>query len=88
MVVLVLNRSGMGIFRSLYDFSMKGYKRMILWPSAIRECRNFSGILPLLVADMWREWSPTILCSNASPSEYGICERYLDPKEVEQIGLW
>lgn len=88
MVVLVLNRSGMGIFRSLYDFSMKGYKRMMLWPSAVRECRNFCGILPLLVADMRREWSPTILCSDASPSGYGICERYLDPKEVEQVGLW
>ena len=88
MVVLVLNRMGMSVFRSLYDFSSKGFKRKMLWDSAIRECRNFMGILPLLVADMRTKWSTHVFCSDASPEGYGITERVLDSSEVERIGAW
>lgn len=48
-VVMVLNRSGMNIFRSLYDFAARNFRRIRLWKSASRECRIFLGVLPLLV---------------------------------------
>ena len=88
MVVLVLNRSGMSVFRNLYDFSSRGYRRKMLWESAIRECRTFVGILPLLISDMRRPWSNTVFCSDASPEGYGITERNLDVSTIDQIGLW
>ena len=46
MVVLVLNRAGISVFRSLYDFAGRGFSRMMLWESARRECRIFAGLLP------------------------------------------
>ncbi len=88
MVLLVLNRSGMGIFRSLYDFAGQNFKRKMLWGSAVRECKIFSGIIPLLVADMRRSWSSKVFCSDASPDGYGICERSLNEPDVSNIGLW
>ncbi len=88
MVLLVLNRSGMGIFRSLYDFAGQNFKRKMLWGSAIRECKIFSGVIPLLVADMRRPWSSEVFCSDASPDGYGICERSLGEQDVSNIGLW
>ena len=87
-VVMVLNRSGMNIFRSLYDFAARGFRRIRLWKSACRECRMFLGVLPLLVGDLRRSWSPTIQCSDASPDGYGICERDLALEKVSEQGLW
>lgn len=87
-VVMVLNRSGMNIFRSLYDFAARNFRRIRLWKSACRECRIFLGVLPLLVGDLRRAWSPTIQCSDASPDGYGICERDLPLEKVSEQGLW
>eukprot|EP00435_Cladocopium_sp_Y103_P070321 s689_g35.t1 len=88
MVVLVLNRAGISIFRSLYDFAGRDFKRKFLWDSAARECRVFMGLLPLLVGDMRRPWSNTVTCTDASPEGYGICERSLDIDVINNIGLW
>ena len=76
-VVLVLNRAGISVFRSLYDFAGRGFSRMMLWECARRECRIFAGLLPLLVCNMKALWSTTITCTDASPSGFGICEREL-----------
>ena len=88
MVILVLNRAGMGVFRSLYDFAGRGFQKTWLWPSAKRECLQFVGILPLLFCDMRMGWSNTVFCTDASPSGFGICERQLDISEVASIGSW
>lgn len=88
MVVLVLNRAGMGIFRAMYDFAGLDFQKRHLWDSAKRECRIFVGLLPLLVGDMRREWSDTVTCTDASPEGFGICERRLDMRSVSKIGRW
>lgn len=88
MVVLVLNRAGISVFRSLYDFAGRGFKRKMLWEGAIRECNLFSGILPLLVADMRIRWSNTVTCTDASPSGFGVCERRLDLETIKSVGQW
>ena len=75
MVVLVLNRSGMGIFRSAYDFAAKEYKRKDPWPSAKREFEIFAGLLPMLVADLRQPWSQVVTVTDASLQGYGICEK-------------
>ena len=45
MVVCVLNRCGMSVFRRLYDFVER------LTRQEANECRVFIGILPLLVGN-------------------------------------
>ena len=88
MVVLVLNRSGMGIFRSAYDFAAKGFKRKELWPSAKTEFENFSGILPMLVSDLRLPWSRTVTVTDASPEGFGICEKEFAEESVGEVGCW
>ncbi|CAE7708857.1 AMY1.1 [Symbiodinium sp. CCMP2592] len=88
MSILVLNRGGMGIFRSAYDYAGKGYKSHWLWPSAKKEFRIFSGLLPILVADLRRSWSEKVTVSDASPEGYGICEGTFSVEEVRKTGKW
>ena len=88
MSILVLNRGGMGIFRSAYDYAIKGYKSHWLWPSARREFQIFSGLLPILVADLRKTWSDKVTVSDASPDGYGICEGAFSTEEVGKAGRW
>lgn len=88
MVVLVLNRSGMAIFRAAYDFAGGDYISRRLWDSAKLECSMFLGVLPLLVGDMRQPWSGKVTCTDASPEGYGICERDLEENMVDEIGKW
>ena len=55
MVVCVLNRSGMSVFRSLYDFVQQNGAPRRLNNKEIWECEVFIGILPLLFSDLRRE---------------------------------
>ena len=88
MVVLVLNRAGMAIFRAMYDFAGRDFQKQKLWESARRECRIFLGVLPLLVGDMRRVWSDNVTCTDASPEGFGICERSMNISRVSDIGRW
>ena len=88
MVVLVLNRSGMGIFRSAYDFAAKDYRREELWPTAKREFEIFAGLIPMLVADLRQPWSQVVTVTAASPQGYGICEKEFPENTVQQVGRW
>ena len=88
MVALVLNRAGISVFRSMYDFAGQDFVRKMLWRSAKRECKIFIGILPLLVGDMRKEWNEVVTCSDASPDGYGICETAMDCDQVQSIGKW
>lgn len=88
MVVCTINRSGMSVFRRLYDFvhSNSGLRRLNHWER--RECLIFAGILPLLVADMRRPWSDNVTATDASPEGWGICERHLPEALVGDCGKW
>eukprot|EP00435_Cladocopium_sp_Y103_P076203 s26_g81.t1 len=88
MVLSVLNRCGMSVFRKLYDFSTSNSPPRFLSPSERDECEIFAGIAPLLIADLRREWSSTITCSDASPLGFGICERRVSPSVAKQHGRW
>ena len=88
MTVCVLCRPGMSVFRTLYDYSCKGFPPQKLWPSAIRECHNFIGILPLLVGNLRRPWATRVFCSDASPAGYGLLEGNFPIEDVESVGSW
>ena len=62
MVACVVNRSGMAVFRYLYDFVHSGAKPRKLNDKERMECNIFISILPLLVSDIRRPWSSTISC--------------------------
>jgi hypothetical protein len=88
MCVCNFNRAGISIFRRLYDFVQSGCPPRKLSFSEARECRILAGLVPLLVADLRRPWSPTITASDASPSGWGVCERVLNPGVAQLHGRW
>ena len=88
MVVSVLNRCGMSVFRKLYDFSTSSTSPRFLTASERDECLIFAGIAPLLIADLRKEWSSTITCSDASPTGFGICECQSTAGQAKQHGRW
>eukprot|EP00438_Fugacium_kawagutii_P012897 Skav204571 [mRNA] locus=scaffold2218:197091:209588:- [translate_table: standard] len=88
MVVCTINRSGMSVFRRLYDFVHSDSPPRRLNRHEQRECTIFSGILPLLVADMRRPWSENVSATDASPEGWGICERHLPQHLVHSCGRW
>lgn len=88
MVLCTICRSGMSCFRRLYDFVQTGGPPRWLSEVERRECLNFIGIVPLLVAKLRRTWSETVFATDASPDGYGICERPLGLSSVRQIGGW
>ncbi len=88
MVVCVLNRSGMSVFRKLYDFIASGCSPRKLHPSERDECLQFAGLVPLLLSDIRKEWSNIITCTDASPTGFGICEKVSNIETVRKHGRW
>eukprot|EP00438_Fugacium_kawagutii_P011539 Skav230147 [mRNA] locus=scaffold1301:267704:272380:+ [translate_table: standard] len=88
MVVCVLNRSGMSVFRRLYDFISSGTAPRRFTASERDECLAFAGLVPLLVADIRRPYSDTITCTDSSPFGYGICEQTSSTATTRQHGRW
>lgn len=88
MTLTVLNRAGMSVFRALYDRVELQTRPCKLNRRERREVEIFIGLIPLLVGDLKRPWSTGLLCSDASPNGYGICERFLPSSDVEQLGRW
>lgn len=82
------NRSGMCIFRRLYDFVHSGSSPRRLNHAERLECEIFSGIIPLLVGDLRRQWSDVITASDASPSGWGLCEMDSSPVVAQLHGRW
>lgn len=88
MCVCCHNRAGMCIFRRLYDYVHSGSPPRRLTHSEQLECKIFSGIIPLLVADLRRPWSDVISASDASPTGWGICEHQSSSRIAQQHGAW
>eukprot|EP00438_Fugacium_kawagutii_P007991 Skav234597 [mRNA] locus=scaffold5214:85992:100513:- [translate_table: standard] len=86
-VISVLNRAGMSVFRHLYDFIENGITRHLNLGEK-REVQIFIGLVPLLVGDLRRDWSSTIHCTDASPYGYGICERNMEQSAVKSLAQW
>lgn len=86
--ICVLNRCGMSIFRSLYDMVEARPNPRKLKPREIREVKIFVGLIPLLYGDLRKSWCEHVLCTDASPFGYGVCQRDLEVQHVKQIGQW
>eukprot|EP00438_Fugacium_kawagutii_P025342 Skav236504 [mRNA] locus=scaffold78:316727:320924:+ [translate_table: standard] len=87
-VIFVLNRCGMCIFRHLYDFIQADGPPRLLSRSEIEEVKIFIGLVPLLFGNIRLEWSNTVTATDASPYGYGICERSMSTEEVRSMGRW
>ncbi|CAE7448154.1 unnamed protein product, partial [Symbiodinium necroappetens] len=81
-------KSGMAIFRKLYDFVQAGSEPRRPKRAEAEECEIFIGLVPLLVGDIRKEWSETVTVTDASPMGYGVCESRLPYSEVQQMGRW
>ena len=88
MTICVLHRAGMSVFRYLYDFVENCTEPRMLSAVERNECLVFSGIIPLLFADLRKPWSLTLTASDASPEGYGICETIVSPEEGASLGDW
>ena len=88
MTICVLNRSGMSIFRRLYDFIEAGGAPRYLKADERDECLNFAGLIPMLFADLRRSWSSTLTASDASPEGFGTVEQTVEPGEAKKLGMW
>jgi len=92
MFICVLNRAGMAIFRSLYDFVQRNIDdldRLRLLNHRERlECRVFVGLVPMLFAALRRPWSSTVICSDASPQGFGLCEREDNISRIRDMARW
>ena len=87
-VIFVLNRAGMSIFRHLYDFVQSDCAPRKLTACEQDEVKVFIGLVPLLYGNMRLEWSSTVTVTDASPIGYGLCERELDASQVGEMGRW
>ena len=83
-----LNRSGMSVFRRCYDFIESNCEPRMLNKQESRECIIFSGLIPLLFADIKRGWSDVITCTDASPDGFGICEQRVGGASAQRLGRW
>ena len=88
MTICTINRYGMSIFRSLYDYVEAAPIPRPLNKKERQEVRTFIGLVPLLVGEMKRPWSTTISCSDSSPEGYGVCQRHLEKDRVHELGSW
>ena len=83
-----LNRNGMSVFRKLYDFVERNGEARMLNTQEVRECKIFSGLIPLLNASIRRPWADDVLCSDASPDGHGLCSQRLNPDVTNSMGRW
>lgn len=88
MTICTINRYGMCIFRSLYDYVEAAPIPRPLNKKERQEVLTFIGLVPLLVGEMKRPWSTTISCSDSSPEGYGVCQRHLEKDRVHELGSW
>lgn len=88
MFVCVLQRSGMAVFRRLYDMVQSKCKPRYLTVDEKLECEIFIGILPLLVADLRIPWSTVATATDASPEGWGVCETELLADDACSCGRW
>eukprot|EP00971_Amphidinium_carterae_P305868 6078462-Amphidinium_carterae.1 len=83
----LIERSCLSILHAVYAFVLKnGEQKVRLWPSVIDELRAFRSVMVLLSADWKREWSSTVLASDASEYGWGVCSATWAPAQVARVG--
>ena len=83
-----INRGGMSVFRRFYDFVEHCKVPRRLTSQERQECLVFAGLIPLLFADLRKQWSNTLFCTDASPDGYGVCCREVERSTAESLGRW
>ena len=87
--ILLVNRPALSCLHHVYDFINDSYhKRQRLWPSVAEEIKHICGLLPMIVSDMRRPWSPIVSAVDACESGMGVVGRVADPDDVKTIGIW
>ena len=83
-----INRGGMSVFRRLYDFVEHCKVPRRLTSQERQERLVFAGLIPLLFADLRKQWSNILFCTDASPDGYGVCCREVERSTAESLGRW
>ena len=83
----LLHRGLMGILRHSYTFIEQCYKQKVrLWKSVANEIWLFRALMPLGTADVFAEWDPQPLCTDACLSGYAVMEGDHTSAELAVIG--
>ena len=87
--LLTLRREMLSIFSSVYVFIRESYlRRQPLWGSVFLELRWIYALLPTITAELSLEWSPTVLCYDASPWGFGVVASDMTPSSTFALGRW
>ena len=74
------------VYMILWSIAKFLYRR--LTSQERQECLVFAGLIPLLFADLRKQWSNTLFCTDASPDGYGVCCREVERSTAESLGRW
>lgn len=80
-------RPTLAVFDAVYDHVRKHRAGAGVLSSGTRsELRQASALLPLLVADLFSSWDPSVICFDASPIAYAVCETDHTVGDVRSLG--
>ncbi len=84
----LLARESLSCFNAIYKWIHAHERDSVapLWPSVRRELRGFQGLVPLLRRDLRATWSPTVLCTDASPTGFGVLRANADLEQISKCG--
>ena len=87
MFVFLVRRPLLAVFGKTYQFIQAQYSdKAKLWPSVRRELRSAAWLLPLAMADLRREWSPTVCCVDACGSRLVVMRASWSLRSVKEVG--
>ena len=80
-------RGGLSLLNATYAFQRAfPVGRHRLWASVRREIFWAISLLPVLRANLRRQWCPEVTCTDASEQGYGVCTQRFDASLVGQVG--
>lgn len=80
-------RPALAVFDAVYEHVPKHRAGAgVLSSGARSELRQASALLPLLVADLFSSWDPSVICFDASPIAYAVCETDRTIGDVRSLG--
>ena len=72
-----------------YAFISSSYtRRQPIWPSLRQELHSIHALLPLAVARIDLDWSPTVHCFDASLWGFGVARTTVGSQIAEDVGRW
>lgn len=80
-------RPALAVFDAVYEH-VRAHRATagVLSIGARRELSQACALLPLMVADMFAPWETSVMCFDASPIAYAVCETRRSVGEVRALG--